>query len=315
MPFCKYGHAQLSKEEFEIKFTKYTVSTKSCTKIVHFTRSLIFIPEDAFALDPRNAVDSIDIYYREIRTPLDMIIHDIPMICQIAGKPFYMESNGMFEIWAKLEADTINVHEDKSIEVRFMMQPAEVDYRMEGFKFDKNNNYWKSYTNRLNNATVNNKDDDLWGSAPLQNDQFIEEEVDTEWARQDSIRRVAFQAMEIFDFGLYNYDKIIDNETFISIKASFVNTDNQMLGTTIYIVYEEINSVFQYPPYNWENDFSIIENKSYSMFTIDKEGRISSLNNFPVLKVISGKEYEFKLETEEAAPESRQELAHLTGLR
>lgn len=315
MPFCKYGHAQISKDEFEIKFTKYTVSTKSCTKIVHITGSLIFIPEDAFALDPRNVVDSLDIYYREIRTPLDMIIQGIPMICYVAGKPFYLESNGMFEIWAKLKSDTINIHEDKSIEVRLAMQPAEVDYRMEGFKFDNNSNQWKSYTNRLNNSTVYNTDDDLWGSAPIQNDQFIEEEVDPEWARQDSIRKVAFQAMEIFDFGLYNYDKIIDNETFISLKASFVNTDNKMLSSTIFIVYEEINSVFQYPPYNWENDFSIIENKSYSMFTIDKEGRISSLNNFPVLKEISGKEYEFKLETEEAAPESRQELAHLTGLR
>ena len=305
-------------ETLETVFTKYRVSTKTCTKIVHSSGSLIFIPENAFALDANNSVDSLDIYYREMLSPLDMLIHDIPMIYTLAGQTMYLESNGMFEICGKSKQDTIAVHEDKSIEVRLAMSESQAEQRMEGYRFDQITNLWTSYSNQLPKIRVDNMDDDLWGSAAVQNEEFLEEEWegDSVWARADSIRRAAFQAMEIFDFGLYNYDKVIDTETFISIQADFISkTSQQPLNATVYVVYNGINSIFYYPPDKWANDFSIIQNRSYKLFSIDADGRIAKLNNFPLLRDIEDKAYTFQLEKESGIPTNRQELAKLTGIR
>lgn len=317
--FLVNSKGQHVNKKFETIFTKYTVSTKTCTRIVHFSGSLIFIPENAFALNPKNAVDSVDIYYREIRSPLDMIVHDIPMVFSLAGKQVHLESNGMFEIWGKSKEDTILVHEDKSIEVRLATDEAKMNKRMEGYRFEPNKKLWTSYTNRLRNNQIDKTDDNLWGSSSEQNeDAEIWEEEDgsfSEWAREDSIRRVAFQAMEIFDFGLYNYDAVIDNETFISIKADFIDKATQKpLQATIYIVYDDINSVFYFPPYTWGEDFSIIQDKSYKLFSIDKEGQIARLYDFPVLKEIQNETFTFQLEGKGDTPNSKEELAKLTGL-
>lgn len=312
------SQGQHLRETLEMEFTRYRVSTKSCTKIVHSSGSLIFIPENAFALNASNSVDSIDIYYREILSPLDMFIHDIPMTYNLIGQTVYLESNGMFEIWGKSKQDTISVHEDKSIEVRLAMSESLADKHMEGYRYDKVTRQWVSYANQLGNARIDNTDDDLWGSAPLQNEIFLEEEWegDSAWARSDSIRRVAFQVMEIFDFGLFNYDKVIEQEIFVRIQANFINKANQQpLKTTVYIVYDELNSVFYYPPDKWANDFSIIQNKSYKLFSINTEGKIARLFSFPLLQDIQDKAHTFQLEEESTIPTSRQELAKLTGIR
>lgn len=317
--FLANSQGQHVNKAFETAFTKYTVSTKTCTRIVHFSGSLIFIPENAFALSPENAVDSVDLYYREIRSPLDMIVHDISMVFSLAGRQVHLESNGMFEIWGKSKEDTIAVHEDKSIEVRLAMSEAQADRRMEGYRFDPSKKLWTSYTNRLRNNRID-IDDALWGSSSVQSEEETEiwEEEDgtfSEWAREDSIRRVAFQAMEIFDFGLYNYDKVIADETFISVKADFIDKATQKpLQATVYIVYDDINSVFYFPPYNWAADFSIIQGKSYKLFSIDKEGQVARLHDFPVLKDIENEAFTFQLEAEGDTPKNKEELAKLTGL-
>jgi hypothetical protein len=313
--FLANSQGQHVNSDFETAFTKYTVSAKACTRIVHFSGSLIFIPENAFALSPKDAVDSVDIYYREIRSPLDMIVHDIPMVFSLAGRQVHLESNGMFEIWGKSKDDTLAVHEDKSIEVRLAMSEVQSDRRMEGYRFDASKRSWTSYTNRLTNNRIDHTDDDLWGSSPVQNEEVWEED-DSEWAQEDSIRRVAFQAMEIFDFGLYNYDKIIDDEIFVSVRADFIYKANQKaLQATVYIVYDDINSVFYFPPDTWAKGFSIIQDNSYKLFSIDKEGRVARLRDFPLLKEIQDQAFTFQLEGDGAQPENKQELAKLTGLR
>jgi hypothetical protein len=313
--FVVNSQGQHVPKAFETVFTKYTVSTKSCTRIVHFSGSLIFIPENAFALDPKNAVDSVDIYYREVRTPLDMIVHGIPMVFSLAGQQVYLESNGMFEIWGKSKEDTIAVHEDKSIEVRLAMEEGHMDRQMEGYRFDPEKNMWDSYSNRLRNNRIDNTDDDLWGSASEQTDADWEED-DSQWMQEDSIRRVAFQAMEIFDFGLYNYDKIIDDQTFVHVQASFIDkASHQALQATVYIVYDDINSVFYFPPYTWEKDFSIIQGKSYKLFSIDTTGQVSRLRDLPVLQEIQNQAFTFELDRADDQPTNKEELATLTGLQ
>ncbi|MDH5365976.1 MAG: hypothetical protein OEW67_03260, partial [Cyclobacteriaceae bacterium] len=76
-----------------------------------------------------------------------------------------------------------------------------------------------------------------------------------------------------------------------------------------------INSVFYYPPNTWTNDFSIIQNRSYKLFSIDMEGNIFRLHNFPELKNIQNNTYIFQLEAENKMPENKQELSKIIRLR
>lgn len=311
------GYSQHPLSKLETPFTKYRVSTKVCSKLTHSSGSIIFVPDAAFDLSGTNNVDSVDIYYRELRSPLDMVAHHVPMTFSLMGKKFFLESNGMFEIWCKNGEDTVNVHEDRSIEVRFAVSPEQLDVRMEGYRLDVDKGEWESYTSRLGLAAVNKNDGDLWGSPSVQNesDILMEDENGDLWAVEDSIRKVAFQAMEIFDFGLYNYDRIIENETYVSIKPSFINEKQEAVKSTIYIVYDDINSVFEYPEYTWEDKFSIIAGKSYKMFAVDDKGQISILKKFPNLQEVNGTAYTFQLHNNNKPPENRQELAQITGIR
>ena len=311
--FAQQAFSQTILEDFEQDFTQYKVSTTNCTRLVHYSGSQIFIPAMAFDLVGKENVDSVDIYYRELKTPLYMVIHKIPMITKVMGQSHYLQSNGMFEIYAKVVNELVNLRDDKVIEVRLAIPPEQMDLRMEGYRFDENKAEWVSYTNRLNNLYLDNSDDDLWGGTPIENQPWSEEELMDEWAKEDSIRQVVFQSMEIFDFGLYNYDKIIEGETFVKINASFKNRNNEWLNNTVYIVYAGLNSVFSYPNYQWNTEFAIIENRDYKLFVIDNEGKVHVLKKYPKLTEIGGSEFVFDLDGGQK-PTSKSELSQLTGV-
>ena len=173
--------------------------------------------------------------------------------------------------------------------------------------------------NKVYNQSVGN-DDKLWGSSPitveedfLEEDDWGDEAFDSEWQEQDSIRKVAFQTMEISGMGFYNYDYIIEDVNFISIAADF-KINQKEITSTIYIIYDDINSVFYYPKYTWEKGFKIIKNKSYKLFSIDEKGKISILESKPNLNEIANKSYTFNLSEEQKAPQTKEELASLLKL-
>ncbi|MDX1629892.1 MAG: hypothetical protein R3345_14390, partial [Fulvivirga sp.] len=285
------GHAQPLKA-LEQPFTKYRVSTTQCTKLKHFTGSVIFVPDNAFALEGENRPDSVDLYYREMHSPLDMVIHDLSMVTQLMGRTFLLQSNGMFEIWAKHASDTIQIHENRSIEVRMAVKPTNLDPRMEGFRYDSESNTWASYANRLGHLKVNTNDEDLWGSSPVQNtfSTWGDEEL-----LDDPVEREAFQALEIYDFGLYNYDRIIDGEEFVPVKAEFIAKNGSPVSSKIFVAYEELNSVIYFYPSQWENQFTLIKGRPYELFAISDQGNIFSLQQYPDLEAIAGKSHVFQL--------------------
>ncbi|MEQ8477930.1 hypothetical protein [Fulvivirga sp.] len=315
--------AQNKLSNLKSPFSKYEVSTTECSKIMHHSGSLIYIPSNAFAVDV-SKIDVVTLLYREVRTPSEMLIHNINMTTQLMGKTFYLESNGMFEIYCLNDLDTVQVHEDRSIVVRLALPSKEVDVTMEGFRYNEKEGLWDSYTNRIQPLFLNDKDDDLWGSGIVQSnaenvevmepgwdDEWV---VDPAWARQDSLRNLAFQTMEIFDFGLYNYDRIINGEEFVPYVPQFVNQNNDSIKTDVYVVYEGLNTVIYFNEYNWAKDFTLIKNRKYSMFTVDKDGAIFKLNQYPELTA-AGSTLTFMLEKKADLPKSADELSKLIGTR
>lgn len=316
-----YGQSKLS--DLQAPFSKYKVSTTECSKIMHHSGSFIYIPSKAFDVDV-SKVDHVTILYREVRTPTQMLIHDINMTTQLMGKTFYLESNGMFEIYCFNGEDTVQVHEDRSIVVRLAIASNEMDVTMEGFHYDDKNNRWDSYTNRIESLFLNESDDDLWGSGIVQdnseNVQMMEPGwddewvVDPAWARQDSLRKLAFQTMEIFDFGLYNYDKIINGEEFVPYVPVFVDQDNSPIKTDVYVIYEGLNTVIYFSEYNWAQDFALIKDRKYNMFTVDADGVIFKLSKYPIL-TSAGSTLTFMLEKKAGLPKSADELSNLIGAK
>lgn len=311
--------AQTILQNLKEPFTKYQVSTIACTRIVHPSGTIIFIPDLAFAVDT-GEVPQVDLFYREMNGPVAMVVHEFNMVTELMNRQHHLESNGMFEIFATHGDDTVQVHEDRSIFVHYAMQPNNVDPLMEAFKYNVEHDRWDSY-NRIASHFINASDDDLWGSTPASTSETsIEQSEEGEWVETEmspdtAIKNVAFQAMEIFEFGIFNYDKIISGEVYIPVVASFLGQKGNTLHSKVYIVYEGINSVFYFDEYTWKSDFFIIKDRAYSMFTIDKNGEIYKLRNYPELTGDQEQQITFKLINEGPIPDTKSKLSNTIARR
>ena len=318
--FLSFVHAQGVNEKFKTPFTNYKVDNSTCTMITHPTGSKIFIQENAFG----DGNQKIEIRYREFTSPLDMLVNEIPMTTTENGKTYQLASGGMFEIKAFNGDKELELLKDKKIEVQLAIaNPSKKMNKMKAFKMPDSFDGWNIQSYEVKNHSVGN-DDQLWGSSSISN--FEEEneplegdwddwgaEFDEEWRKQDSIRKVAFQAMEIDQMGFYNYDYKIEDVDFVSVVAHF-SINQKATENTIYVVYDDLNTVFYYPKFTWRNDFKIIRGKSYKMFSIDKNGQIAYLNVKPNLNEIKDRSYTFNLVEEQKVPQSKEELASLLKL-
>jgi len=319
--FCFYYSYGQDLVAFEIPFKSYTYSPDECTRLQHTSGTQIFIPKNAFNIDSV----SVTLKYREMRNPLDMLIHQINMTTNFIGQEFYLISQGMFEIYALAGKDTLKLNENNAIQVRFSQQMNKLASRTEGYKYDFEKQNWELKTQQINLTGVSDRDSVLWGSSPV-SEQMTEDESEL-WGSfdgdqdcwcnfdqgVDSLRNEAFQSMDIDEFGLYNYDFILqDAGKRIPIAASFKKENGKSINTKIYVVYEDFNTIYNFPPYDWENNFFLYK-KAFSLFTIDEDGTIYRLISNPDLNSINNGKKQFILEFQ-GKPKSRKALAELTGL-
>jgi hypothetical protein len=295
---------------FQKPFSRYSVKPDSCIRIEHTSGSLIFIEANAIITD--NMV--VDVLYREYLTPLDMIVHGISMNVNIGGKRLPLESTGMFEIYAVSGTDTLRFNPDKRMEVRLAGQKALPG--VEGYKYDMENGDWDSYTSRIDNIGVQ-EDDELWGNSIVE-DEVMVENFDEPFGVayvEDAVREQAFQSMEIDDFGFYNYDRIIEGLEYVFMKPSFITANKKDIKSTIYVVYNDINSVFYFDYYTWVDSFFLVKGKDYKLFTIAENGQVFRLDSFPDLSLVKDTSMTFSLNLQKEIPTSRESLSTLTGIQ
>ena len=296
-------------KKFQEPFSHYSVNPDSCIRIEHASGSLVFIEADAIITDKKK----VDIIYREYLTPLDMLAYGIQMTMRLGDERFQLESSGMFEIYALGGTDTLRFDSNKRMEVR-LNGPTELKQGTEGYKYDPTNQHWESFTNRIINRAVV-EDDDLWGSSLAQEEQVVMDGDDpfgVEEYAEDTVRRNVFQGMEISDFGLYNYDRLIEGEEYVYIKPQFVS-NNKALNSQVYVVYDDINSVFYFPAYTWVEEFFLIKGKSYKLFTIASDGKVLKLGDPPTL--VQGEAYTLSLDAQSEIPKDRAAFTRVTGIK
>lgn len=301
----------LFSQKFQNTFSKYEINIDSCSRIEHASGSLIFIENNAF--DTEN--ETVFIHYREMRTPLEMIMNNLQMHVEIAGQKFPLESLGMFEIYALDGEDTLDLVQGKRMEVRMNIDPEIKSYGVEGFQYDHTGNHWTPYTNQVGRIGIMD-DDELWGSSSVSNEEISEIEEFSfggGFSSEDPYVENAFIATGISDFGLFNYDRILEGLDYVSIKPRFSINKATPVSSTIYVVYDNINTVFYFPEDTWEEDFFLIKGQSYKLFTFPEKENVSFLSDFPDL--VKDAEVLFNLEESVEIPDNKEELSRIVGIR
>lgn len=305
--------AQQPFDSFQTSFSVYPVNPDSCIRIDHPSGSIIFIEAGGIP----SGKGPVAVHYREHLTPLDMLIHGIPMHAQLGDQKLQLESSGMFEIYAISEGDTLAFNPSKRMEVR-LNNPLPRRPGTEGYKFDPSLDAWGSYTSRINRSEITD-DSNLWGNSPFSNQlEQVEDGFDSFGgfaSAEDGVTQKVFQSMEIDDFGFYNYDRMIEGLEYVYLKPNFRSQDDAEITSTIYVVYDDINSVFYFPEYTWEEEFFLIPNKDFKLFSLTEKGAIAKLMTVPDVKSLGGKAHEFKLEVQSARPETKYDVAQITGIQ
>ncbi len=134
----------------------------------------------------------------------------------------------------------------------------------------------------------------------------------------EEVRDQSFKTINADKMQLYNCDRILNEET-VPIVADF-NLDgyNQKLNSDIFVVYKKRNAVLTYHPTQFASDFKLLPNEDFTIFTFSKDGKIAVLDNkftadFDV-KLNKNKKVVFPMKVFAKLPQTKQELAKLTGL-
>ncbi|MDW3192033.1 MAG: hypothetical protein R8G66_06705 [Cytophagales bacterium] len=314
--FLSHWASAQDLDSFRTPFERYPMATQNCEKIITESGSLIYFEKDGFPA----GIDSVTITYREFFSTADMIIHDIAMHTRTFGDPFQLASTGMFEIYALNGEDTIPFDPSKRMAIFLASAPGQLRKQVAPYKYDHNAGEWKSSPGQIAQRSIA-EDDDLWGSSSVsfeEGDGVFFDAFDGEggdWEEDQRRRIEAFQVMNISSFGLHNYDYLIDGVERRLLQPNFVTNTGVPVVSQIYVVYEAFNSVYYFPTYTWESEFSLLVNQEFNLFTIDTSGMIWKFtdSDFTAAELSHGASVTFTLE-KTGIPDSKESLTQMAGL-
>ena len=327
MSYLSFGH-----DIPDIPFTKFSINQESCNGLQHKSGSRIYIPDNCLIhQDGSICKHLISIEYRELNNAVDIVISNTTMNFTDGSGNHNLESGGMFEIYASCILGNLKIAKNKQLNIRYASE-NNID-NLEAFIYDRNKSIWLKKDSKIQDFGVdeNKKDSEsLWGSpAPPPFTQFNDwdgewmegddwAEFDTQEYREFQKKKTEiFKSMNIDEFGLYNYDRILKEKDRIPIIASF-NVDNKEgLVNLVYVVYDGINSVLYFNKDDWKNTFALLPKSSYTIFAISKDGRVAKLedNDKPSnLNQFMNKPYTFNLTLGKNKVDSKPTLITAIGL-
>jgi hypothetical protein len=292
-------------EALATPFAVYKIPAKDCVGVQHVSGSRIFIPQAAFNVSDFKGVDSLDLYYREFLNPLDFFTNQL----DLHYKDGFLESGGMFELFVKYDGELVPLQAGKEIRVE-MIKENEIPV-LDEFYYDETSQGW--------DRTTQFSDTELEGfdySNPSATDTVIIFDPlsqETMWLiSQTGLDQDLFQTMNIDNYGLYNYDIILEEDGAVPLIASF-SFNNQIIKDNVffYVVYKDLNTLIYYSPYDLANNFRILPDKEFKIFTVSKDGNLLSWEkpqDFDLQKV-KNQNYTFSLSLKAEALNSKENLA------
>jgi len=314
----------------ETPFTDYKFDAKQCRFIQH-NKSRIFVPAYTFYLDGKLYEGEVNLKYREFTDQLDIVLNKIPMNYNANDKHHVLESAGMFELYAYGNGRQLSFAPDKKVQVQLATKFDMVGG--ETYVLDKQNNVWNKKTMFGNlpesNDILSDNKRDLWKDELwLNNDGYNELVNDTGGIVRiltangqptyEEIRNQSFKTMNVDKMDMYNCDRILNEQTIPLIADFSLQGYKEKLNSEIFVVYKNRNAVITYYPSQFATDFKLLPNEDFTIFTFSKDGKLAVLDakftsTFDA-KLNANKKVVFPMKVYAKSPNTKQELAALTGL-
>ncbi len=316
----------------ETPFSEYKFDAKEC-KVIQHHKSRIFVQPYSFYLDGKLYDGQVNLKYREFVDQLDIVLNHIPMNYTENDKHHVLESGGMFELYAYGNGKLLSFAPNKKIQVQLA---SNFDVTGgETFVLNKQTSNWEKATPfatlaDANQKTTDNKQD-LWGNTwqDADNGNITMDANGALWrvqnanststaASYEEVRDQSFKTINADKMQLYNCDRILSEET-IPIVADFkLEGYTKKLNSDIFVVYKNKNAVLTYSPSQFANDFKLLPNEDFTIFTFSQDGKIAVLDNTFTAnfdaKLNRNKKVVFPMKVFAKLPTTKAELAKLTGL-
>ncbi len=309
-----------------ISFMEYDYQNKFCSGFKYGNGSLIFIPNNAFCFaDGSNCDGKIKIKYREFHSQVDMLVANLNMLLNRGGKQFILESAGMFEIKAECDGKPMVLCEGKSIQVR--MKCRRNLNNLEGFKYNEAINRWEDCCKVYDlsyDSTAKTNDVKLWGTGAMENTSEVAG-VDPEGNEFVDIKKMLgelpqgyFKGMSISSLGIYNYDKVIEDELAVLMIPEFMVNTGEPIGEKIFVAYENRNTLIYYSQSDFAERFVLLNTKGIKIFSKLKDGSYATLKDGSLdkmnIKLMQNTKQTFVLEKQPFKPKNKAELAKVTKI-
>lgn len=145
------------QEQLDIPMSMYKVDGVKGGQITHPTGTKITIPSNAFVDENNQAItEMVDIHFREINHPIDLLVTGIPMRYDTAGQEMVLLSDGMIEIEGYLNGEKVKIAPNKAIDVS--LKATSEDTKFNAYQLDteaKNWNYTGKPAYETENVMVN----------------------------------------------------------------------------------------------------------------------------------------------------------------
>ncbi len=144
-------------KELDIPMSIYKVNGAKGGEITHPTGTIISVPSNAF-LDNNNEIitEDVEIRFREINNPIDIMLSGIPMTYDSAGQEMVLLSDGMIEIEGYVNGKKISIAPNKTIDIAIATSTNETKFN--SYHLDtvsRNWNYTGKPEYKKNKETVN----------------------------------------------------------------------------------------------------------------------------------------------------------------
>jgi hypothetical protein len=262
-------------------YESFTYPATECGTQVFTDGTSVCIPAGALVDGRGQSIDGpITVRYRAVRSPFQMLTAGLNMHAQVNGRKVWLESSGMFELRATDHTgQPLQVKPGQRISVRFRTLNPLPDLRF--WKYDERAAQWQELPNVLllpdSEATglplaANNQ----LTEEMLYNGDYMSEEgsdyLDKTWFQFEEYRQRAFQKMGLEGFGWFNCDRIVNpDELPVPIVARVALPATEQIDTalaSLYIVYEELNSLVTVPYTQLRTQFQLLPNKAYKLVLV-----------------------------------------------
>jgi hypothetical protein len=134
------------KKDMDIPMTIYQVDGIKGGELIHPTGTKITIPKAAFVDEQNQPIAGIvDIHFREINHPVDIMLSGIPMQYDSANQEMVLLSDGMIEIEGYLNGKKVKIAPNKTIDIALKATTDETKFN--SYHLDTTSKNWK-YTGK-----------------------------------------------------------------------------------------------------------------------------------------------------------------------